>query len=80
MRRVGGGLNKQRYAIAVRRGADALRGQINAALTQMQNDGRLSQLAQTYLNLDPNVVFTLPAATATSSVTTAVPPRRIIAL
>jgi len=74
VRRVGGGLNKQRYAIAVRRGADALRAQLNAALTQMQNDGRLSQLAQTYLNLDPNVVVTLPAPTATSSVPTAIPP------
>ena len=74
VKRVGGGLNQQRYAIAVRRGADALRGQINAALTQMQNDGRLSQLAQIYLDIDPNAVVTLPAPTATSSVPTAVPP------
>ena len=74
VKRVGGGLNPQRYAIAVRRGADALRGQLNTVLTQMQNDGRLSQLGQTYLNLDPNVVVTLPAPTATSGVPTAVPP------
>jgi len=70
VRRVGGGLNKQRYAIAVRRGGDALRDQINLALTQMQNDGRLSQLAQTYLNLDPNAVITLPAPTATPIIPT----------
>ncbi len=68
VRRVGGGLNKQRYAIAVRRDAGALRDQLNLALTQMQNDGRLTQLAQLYLNLDPGAILTLPAPTATSSV------------
>ena len=74
VRRVGGGLNQQRYAIAVRRGADALRNQLNTALVQMHNDGRLSQLAQTYLSLDPNAVVTLPPPTATSAVPATVAP------
>ena len=73
VRRVGGGLNQQRYAIAVRRGADALRVQLNSALAQMQNNGDLSRLAQTYLN-DPNVVITPPAPTATSAVPATVAP------
>lgn len=61
VKRVGGGLNPQRYAIAVRRGADALRSQLNAALVQLHNEGRLSVLAQTYFG--SGAVVTLPAPT-----------------
>ena len=72
VRRVGGGLNPQRYAIAVRRGADALRSQLNAALVQLHNEGRLSVLAQTYFS--PNAVVTLPAPTVTPPVPATVAP------
>ena len=65
---VGSGLNPQRFAIAVRSGADALRGQINNVLTQMQNEGRISQLAQLYLNIDPGGIITPAAPTATPAV------------
>ena len=74
VRLVGGGLNQQRYAIAVRRGANALRDQLNLALVQMQNDGRLSQLAQAYLNLAPGVVVTLPPPTQTPQIQPTVQP------
>ncbi len=75
VRLVGGGINPQRYAIAVRSGADALRGEINAALTQLQNEGRIAQLAQQHLNVNAGSIITPPAPTATSAVAaTPVPP------
>ncbi len=65
VRLVGGGLNPQRYAIAVRNGADALRTQINNVLTQLQNEGRVAQLAQQFMNVGPGTIITPPAPTAT---------------
>ena len=74
VRLVGRGLNPQRYAIAVRNGADALRNQINAALLQLQNQGRIAQLAQLYLNVEPGSIITPPAPTATPVVQPTAPP------
>ncbi len=65
VRLVGGGLNPQRYAIALRNGADSLRTQINNVLTQLQNEGRVAQLAQQFLNVGPGSIITPPAPTAT---------------
>jgi ABC-type amino acid transport substrate-binding protein/heat shock protein HslJ len=56
-------LNQQLYAIAMPLGADALRDQVNAALTQLQNDGTLANLEVQYLGLNPDDVVppqTLP--------------------
>ena len=71
---VGGGLNPQRYAIALRNGADTLRLQINAALTQLQNEGRIAALAQQYLSAAPGTIITPPAPTATSPAQPTTPP------
>lgn len=65
VRLVGGGINPQRYAIAVRTGANALRTQIDLALTQLQNEGRIAQLAQQYLNVNPGSILTPPPIIAT---------------
>ena len=65
VRLVGGGLNPQRYAIALRNGADSLRTQINNVLTQLQNEGRVAQLAQQFLNVGPGSIISPPAPTAT---------------
>ena len=65
VRLVGGGLNPQRYAIALRNGADSLRTQINNVLIQLQNEGRVAQLAQQFLNVGPGSIITPPAPTAT---------------
>lgn len=62
---VGQGLNPQRFAIAVRSGANALRLQLNNTLTQLQNEGRLAQLAQQYLNIPADQFPTPPPPTAT---------------
>lgn len=45
------GLNRQRYAIAVPKGATQLQNALNEALAQLQNRGRLAALAETYLNV-----------------------------
>ena len=74
VRLVGSGLNPQRYAIALRRDALALRDQLNAVLVQMQNEGRIAQLAQLYLNVNPGDIINPPAPTATSAVPPTVAP------
>lgn len=65
VRLVGEGLNPQRFAIAVRNGANALRLQLNSALTQLQNEGVIAQLAQQYLNIPADQFPTPPPPTAT---------------
>ncbi len=62
---VGRGQNQQRLAIAVPNGANSLREEINAALTQLQNEGRVAQLIQQYMGLPPDQVIPPPAPTAT---------------
>lgn len=49
---VGQGLNRQRFAIAIPKGEPTLLGEINGALTQLQNEGVLADLAQQYLELE----------------------------
>ena len=71
---VGSGLNPQRYAIAMRNGAEALRVQINSALTQLQNEGRIAALAQQYLNAGPGTIITPPVPTATTPAQPTTPP------
>lgn len=65
---VGQGLNLQRLAIAVPNGANALREEMNAALIQLQNEGRVAQLIQQYMGLLPDQIVTPPAPTATPNV------------
>ncbi len=74
VRLVGAGLNPQRYAIAVRNGADALRERINQTLIQMQNEGRLTQLAQQYLGVGEGGIIIPPAVTATVPTQPTAPP------
>ncbi len=71
---VGSGMNPQRYAIAMRNGADALRTQINSALTQLQNEGQIAILAQQYLGVGPGTIITPPAPTATTPAQPTTPP------
>ncbi|MCA9980819.1 MAG: transporter substrate-binding domain-containing protein, partial [Anaerolineales bacterium] len=51
IKRVGGGLYQQIFAIVLPQGADALTGQINEALATLNRNGVLSELAETYLDL-----------------------------
>jgi ABC-type amino acid transport substrate-binding protein len=50
---VGQGLNMQRLAIALPQGATSLKAQIDAALTELQNEGQLALLTQQYLHVGP---------------------------
>jgi ABC-type amino acid transport substrate-binding protein len=63
---VGKGNYQQRYAIMLRQGNEELRSKINEALLQLQNEGRVSQLAQTYLDINPDQVVPPPTAAPTA--------------
>jgi ABC-type amino acid transport substrate-binding protein len=73
---VGVGLNMQRYAIALPKGAASLKTQIDGVLNQLQNEGFIANLAKEYLNLDPeNILPTpTPGATPVATSTPAPPP------
>ncbi|MCA9874143.1 MAG: transporter substrate-binding domain-containing protein, partial [Anaerolineales bacterium] len=57
---VGQGLNTERYAIAIPPGAEELQARLNESLIALQNSGRLSELANEYLNLEADEVLPLP--------------------
>ena len=57
---VGQGVNMQQYGIAVAKGSASLLAEVNRALAQLQSQGQIAQLAQQYLNQDPNVPTPLP--------------------
>jgi len=57
---VGKGFNQQRFAIAVPAGAATLRSNINNAITALQNEGVITQLAMTYLGLRPEDILPIP--------------------
>ena len=63
----GESLNQQRLAVALPEGAQALQMEINKALQDLQNEGRLSQLAQDYLGLRPEDI--IPPPTCLDSMT-----------
>jgi polar amino acid transport system substrate-binding protein len=54
------GLNRQRYAIAVPNGADELRRNLNVALEELRDEGRISELAVEFLGVEPSDVQPLP--------------------
>jgi polar amino acid transport system substrate-binding protein len=66
---VGGGLNQQRLAIAVPKGATSLTEQLNRALTDLNNQGVIAQLASQYLDLDPDDLLPTPTPTPPQEVT-----------
>lgn len=63
LRVAGEGLTRQRLAIALPKGQDALRRVINQALTQLQNEGVVAELAERYLNVQREDVVVVPTAT-----------------
>jgi len=64
---VGEGLNQQLLAIALPKGAETLKAQIDGALLALQNEGRVTQLAQTYLGLRPEDVIPPPTPEPTEA-------------
>ncbi|MCB0083363.1 MAG: transporter substrate-binding domain-containing protein, partial [Caldilineaceae bacterium] len=54
------GLNKQRFAMAVPKGANLLRETINSALSELQAEERVAALTQQYLPLNASQVQPLP--------------------
>ena len=75
VQKIGEGLiGKQQYAIAVRKGSTLL-GPINDALTALQDQGKIVDLAQQYLNLDQPLPVPTPLPTPLPT-PTATPTRR----
>jgi len=64
---VGEGLDQQLLVIALPKGADSLRAQIDRALLELQNEGRVNQLAQTYLGLRPEDIIPPPTPEPTQA-------------
>jgi polar amino acid transport system substrate-binding protein len=71
---VGGGLNLQRYAIALPKGAASLKSQIDGVLNQLQNEGFVANLAKQYLDVDHILPTPTPGPTPVSTSTPAPPP------
>ncbi len=70
------GLNRQLFAIALPKGSTLLP-YVNQALVELQNDGTLADLAETYLNLDINEISPVPTPQPTpppASTPTVIPP------
>lgn len=59
----GQGLNPQRLAIALPKGASSLTAEINRVLGELQSEGRVAELAQQYLDLETGELLPTPTAT-----------------
>jgi ABC-type amino acid transport substrate-binding protein len=59
---VGEGLNQQRYAIETRKGATTLLEEVNKALTQLQNEGVITHLAEQHLGVKADEIIPMPTA------------------
>jgi polar amino acid transport system substrate-binding protein len=57
---VGRGFNQQLYAIAMRQGATTLKTEIDHALTQLHDEGRIAELVRAYLDLEPAEILPTP--------------------
>ncbi len=59
------GLNSQNYAIALPKGAAALKEKIDGVITELYNDGTIGRLAQQYLGMPQVLPTPTPAPTST---------------
>jgi polar amino acid transport system substrate-binding protein len=69
LRLVGRGLNQQRFAIALPKGAASLKAEIDRALTDLSNEGFVAQLAKQYLNMEPEHLLPTPTPTPAPAAT-----------
>ena len=64
--KVGGeGVWSQRYALAVRKGSDALRRELNRALMELQDAGVVAKLAEQYLGISADELLPIPTDVVT---------------
>jgi polar amino acid transport system substrate-binding protein len=64
---IGHGLNLQRYAIALPKGAHSLAAEINRVLNDLHNEGIIAELAKRYLNVDTLLPTPTPGPTSTAA-------------
>ncbi|MCB0191182.1 MAG: transporter substrate-binding domain-containing protein [Anaerolineae bacterium] len=65
----GQGLNPQRLAIALPKGATSLKAQIDRALAELQSEGVVAELAEQYLDIQESELLPTPTATAVAGPT-----------
>lgn len=65
------GLNQQRLAIALPKGATTLKAEIDRVLVDMSNEGLISQLAKQYLDLEAHEILPTPTPTPQPAATSA---------
>ncbi len=70
---IGGGLSKQRFAMAVPLGSENLRSQVNGALAALQDEGFIAELSSQYLDLEETEIQPVPEETATPEAEAATP-------
>lgn len=63
---VGHGLNQQRYAVALQKGAQTLKAEIDRVINDMHNEGVISKLAGQYLGSPELLPTPTPAPTSTA--------------
>lgn len=63
---IGGGLSKQRFAIAMPIGSENLRNQINGVLAALQDEGFIAELSAQYLDLETDEMQPVPEPEATA--------------
>ncbi|MEZ4864277.1 MAG: transporter substrate-binding domain-containing protein [Caldilineaceae bacterium] len=71
---VGQGLTRERYAVALPKGAATLQAKINEALDALRNRGAIAPLVQRYLDLAQNEIQPLPTVAPPTAVPTAAAP------
>jgi polar amino acid transport system substrate-binding protein len=57
---VGRGLNRQRFAMAVRKGASSLQAEFNRTLVELHNEGKIAELVERYLDLSTDEILPVP--------------------
>ena len=67
---VGQGLNQQRFAIAMPKGATRLQMELNNAIIQLQSSGRVNSLIMTYLGMVAEDISPYPTPSSGGSTTT----------
>lgn len=61
----GQGLNRQRFALALPKGATSLKAEIDRVLADLYSEGKVAELAQAYLELEPDELLPPPTPVST---------------
>jgi ABC-type amino acid transport substrate-binding protein/heat shock protein HslJ len=72
------GFSRQQIALAVPQDSFALRHELNGAITELQNEGRIGQLVEQYFGIDPETLPPIPTPDPDQPTPTPAPPQDCI--